>query len=63
MLDYKVMTVYSLAVAPVLIVLIVLSFYPQMLLADAVFATVLGIVGWFLVGRIDRKWGRVEFRS
>ncbi len=61
MFDYKVMTVYSLAVAPVLVVLIVLSFYPEMLLAELGLSAVLGIAAYLLLGRIDKKWGRVEF--
>lgn len=63
MFDYKVMTVYALAVAPVLIILIVLSFYPGMLLAVLGLSALLGIVAWLLLGRIDRKWGRTEFRA
>jgi hypothetical protein len=61
MFDYKVLTVFSIAVAPVLIVLIVLSFYPEMLLAVAGFATVMGVIGYVLLGMINRKWGRAEF--
>ncbi len=63
MFDYRVMTVYALAVAPVLIVLIVLSFSPGMLPVELGLAAVLGIAAYLLLGRIDRKWGRVEFRA
>jgi hypothetical protein len=63
MFDYKVMTIYSLLVAPVLVILIVLSFYPGMLLAVVGLSALLGIVAWLLLGRIDKKWGRVEFRA
>jgi ABC-type transport system involved in cytochrome c biogenesis permease component len=62
MFDYKVMTIYSLAVAPALIVLIVLSF-SGLLWAAAVLATLMGLAAYFLLGRIDGKWGRVEFRA
>lgn len=62
MFDYKVMTVYALAVSPVLIVLIVLSFYPSMLLANIALSALMGIVAYLLLGRIDKKWGKVEFR-
>ncbi len=61
MFDYKVMSIYSLAVAPALIVLIVLSF-SGLLWAAAVLATLMGIAAYFLLGRIDNKWGRVEFK-
>ncbi|MDN7023418.1 hypothetical protein FGU65_00630 [Methanoculleus sp. FWC-SCC1] len=63
MFDYRVMTVYALGVAPVLIVLIVLSFSPGMLPAELGLAAGLGIAAYLLLGRIDRKWGRVEFRA
>ncbi|HEY3274175.1 MAG TPA: hypothetical protein VGJ92_10450 [Methanocella sp.] len=62
MFDYKVMTIYSLAVAPALIVLIVLSF-SGMLWAAAGLATLMGLAAYFLLGRIDGKWGHVEFRA
>jgi hypothetical protein len=62
MFDYKVMTIYSLAVAPALIVLIVLSF-SGLLWAAAGLATLMGLAAYFLLGRIDGKWGRVEFRA
>ena len=63
MFDYKVMTIYALAVSPVLIVLIVLSFYPSMLLVNIALAALMGIVAYLLLGRIDKKWGKVEFRA
>jgi hypothetical protein len=56
------MTIYSLAVAPALIVLIVLSF-SGLLWAAAGLATLMGVAGYFLLGRIDNKWGRVEFKT
>jgi hypothetical protein len=62
MFDYKVMSIYSLAVAPALIVLIVLSF-SGLLWAAAVLATLMGAAAYFLLGRIDNKWGRVEFKT
>jgi hypothetical protein len=62
MFDYKVMTIYSLAVAPALIVLIVMSF-SGLLWASAILATLMGIAAYVLLGRIDNKWGRVEFRA
>jgi hypothetical protein len=62
MFDYKVMTIYSLAVAPALIVLIVMSF-SGLLWAAAGLATLMGLAAWFLLGRIDGKWARVEFRA
>ncbi|WP_128694411.1 hypothetical protein [Methanoculleus taiwanensis] len=63
MFDYRVMTVYALAVAPALIVLIVLSFSPDMLLAELGLSALLGIAAYLLLGRIDKKWGRVEFQA
>jgi len=62
MFDYKVMTIYSLAVAPALIVLIVLSF-SGLLWAAGALATALGVAAYLLLGRIDHKWGHVEFRA
>ncbi|WP_424359718.1 hypothetical protein [Methanocella sp. MCL-LM] len=61
MFDYKVMSIYALAVAPVLVVLILLSFYPGMLLAVVCLSALLGALAWLLLGRIDKKWGKAEF--
>ncbi|CAJ37650.1 hypothetical protein [Methanocella arvoryzae] len=61
MFDYKVMSIYALAVAPVLVILILLSFYPGMLLAVIGLSALLGVAAWLLLGRIDKKWGKAEF--
>lgn len=63
MFDYKVLGIYSLAVAPLLVVLMVLSFYPALLLAEVGLAALTGLAALVLLGRIDKKWGRVEFRA
>jgi|AGTN01.1.fsa_nt_gi hypothetical protein len=62
MFDYKVMTIYSLALAPALIALIVFSF-SGMLWAAVGLSTLMGLAAFVLLGRIDNKWGRVEFRA
>nr|WP_255668320.1 hypothetical protein [Methanocella sp. CWC-04] len=62
MFDYKVLTKYSLAVAPVLIVLIIMSFTPDLLWGSIVLAALLGIVAYVLLGRIDKKWSKTDFR-
>ncbi|HMK46191.1 MAG TPA: hypothetical protein VK436_06155 [Methanocella sp.] len=63
MFDYKVFSIYALAVVPVLIVLIVLSFYPSMLILETIATALLGVAAYLLLGKIDRKWGRTEFRA
>lgn len=60
MFDYKVMTIYTLAVAPALIALIVLSF-SGLQWAAAGLATLMGLAALALLGRIDDKWGRAVF--
>lgn len=62
MFDYKVLTAYSLAVAPVLVVMVLMSFYPSMLWPGAASATVLGVIAYLLLGRIDKRWGRTGFK-
>ena len=62
MFDYKVFSIYALAVVPVLIILIVLSFYPSMLIPETIATALLGVVTYLLFGKIDGKWGRTEFR-
>jgi NhaP-type Na+/H+ or K+/H+ antiporter len=61
--DYKVLATYWAAVAPVLIVLIVTSFASYMMLPGIILATAAGVAGYLVLRRIDKKWGREEFRA
>ncbi len=62
--DYKVLLEYWLAVAPVLIVLIIMSFASWLLWPGIIiFATLAGIVAYVLLRRLDVKWGREEFKA
>jgi len=61
--DYKVLLKYWLAVAPLLIVLILMSFADWLLLPGVIVATMAGVAAYLLLGRIDKKWGREEFKS
>jgi hypothetical protein len=61
--DYKVLLAYWLVVAPVLIVLIFMSFAGWLLWPGVVFATAAGVAAYLLLRRIDLKWGREEFRA
>ncbi|NLW77080.1 MAG: hypothetical protein GXY18_11755 [Methanomicrobiales archaeon] len=62
MFDYKVLTFFSLALAPVLIILIILSF-GGIIWATVGCATCMGIAAYLVLGRIDSKWGRAEFQT
>lgn len=61
--DYKVLLSYWVVVAPVLIALIVTTFAGFLLWPGIIIATAAGIVALLLLGRIDKKWGREEFRA
>jgi hypothetical protein len=61
--DYKVLLKYWVAVAPVLIVLILFSFMQSLIWAGVVFATLMGIVAYLVLRRIDARWGREEFKA
>lgn len=61
--DYKVLSTYWLAVAPVLIVLIVLSFNVAFMWAGMAVATAAGAAAYLLLRQIDAKWGRAEFSA
>jgi hypothetical protein len=61
--DYKVLLTYWAVVAPVLVVLILTSFMESLLLPGLIIATAAGVAAYILLGRIDAKWGREEFRA
>ena len=61
--DYKVLATYWAAVAPVLIVLIVTSFASFMMIPGLILATAAGVAGYLILKRIDKKWGREEFKA
>ncbi len=61
--DYKVLLKYWLAVAPLLIVLILTSFAGWLLVPGLAIATAAGAVAYLLLGKIDSKWGREEFKA
>lgn len=61
--DYKVLLTYWGVVAPVLVVLIITSFTSALLWPGVVIATAAGIAAYLLLGRIDAKWGREEFKA
>ena len=58
--DYKVLLMYWLVVAPVLIVT---SFTDLLLWPGIIIATAAGVVALLLLQRIDKKWGREEFKA
>jgi hypothetical protein len=62
MFDYKVMTIYALVITPILILMTLLSFYPSMVLPGIVISSILGILSYFIAGKIDKKWAKTEFR-
>ncbi len=61
--DYKVLLKYWLAVAPVLIILILMSFAGWLLWPGVIVATLAGIAGYILLRGIDKKWGHEEFNA
>lgn len=61
--DYKVLATYWAAIAPVLILLIITTFTPSLLWPGIVIAAAAGVVAFLLLGRIDKKWARAEFRA
>jgi hypothetical protein len=61
--DYKVLATYWLSVAPVLIVLIVTTFTPLLFWPGIIIAAAAGVVAFVLLGRIDKKWARAEFKQ
>jgi hypothetical protein len=61
--DYKVLLAYWGVVAPVLVVLIVTSFTAELLWPGMIIATAAGVAAYLLLGRIDAKWGREEFKA
>lgn len=62
MFDYKVLVKYAIIVVPVLIAMVFMTFNVSMLIPLVVSATVLGVVAYWLLGKIDNKWERTEFR-
>lgn len=61
--DYRVLAAYWLAVAPVLVILIITTYSDRLFVPGLAIATIAGLAAIFLLGRIERKWGRGEFRS
>lgn len=61
--DYKVLLTYWLVVAPVLIILILMSFADWLLWPGVIFATAAGVAAYLLLRRIDVKWEREEFKA
>lgn len=61
--DYKVLAIYWAAIAPVLIILIVTTFTPELFWPGIVIAAAAGLVAFLLLGKIDAKWARAEFKQ
>lgn len=62
MFDYKVLTLFSLALAPLLIILIILSF-GGIIWAMVGIASFMGVTAYLILCKIDSKWGRAEFKT